>query len=104
VNIRQQTIHANSHSGVHTKYICPIDLLTGKAAVQCNDADKITVQVDSGTPIRKFVDPLPPLASPGGPAGNSSGKYIPNAVPTKWRNVNGDLTNDEYYEIASVEW
>ena len=69
----------------------------------------------TGKAIRKFVDTLPL------PAGHAlttkfaankttltddatASKYIPVAVPKKWTNPQGVTTNDDYYEIAAVEY
>jgi len=68
----------------------------------------------TGKALRKFVDPLPL------PAGHAlttlyaqnapklsdgvTAKYIPVAAPVKWKNPEGTLTNDDYYEIAVVEY
>ncbi|MEY4749736.1 MAG: hypothetical protein RIQ60_1950 [Pseudomonadota bacterium] len=56
---------------------------------------------NSGTALRKFVDSLPGV----GPAGaNNFGAYIPVAVAEKWVTPNGLTTNDDYYELAIVEY
>lgn len=80
--IKVPTFYANSPSGLRP------DPLGG------------TVPIDTGTPLRKFVDTLPGL----GPAGaNNLGQYLPIAVPEKWVDGNGNVSNDDYYEIAAVE-
>lgn len=64
-------------------------------------------QIDTGTALRKFVNTLPsvPGLAPSTNAGvNDLGQYIPVAVPEKWRDGNGNLTNDDYYEIAVVDY
>ncbi len=74
----------------------------------------------TGAALRKFVDVLPlpaghPLAAKQSTysaalgastlaADPSAAKYIPVAVPQKWVNPAGQLTNDDYYEIAVVEY
>ena len=60
----------------------------------------------TGKALRKFIDPLP---LPGAAnarlmADGTTSKYIPVAVASKWRNPQGTLTNDDYYEIAVVEY
>ncbi|MFM9836301.1 MAG: fibronectin type III domain-containing protein [Methylophilaceae bacterium] len=95
--IKQQTYYANSPSGLHSPTAC-YDA-TGAAAVPVPGGI-----CDTGTALRKFKDPLPGLADPGGPVGDSSGKYIPRAIPVKWVNQQGVVTADDYYEIAVVEY
>ena len=56
---------------------------------------------DSGTALRKFVDNLPVLEAP---SGSNSPTYIPAALPVKWMSPDGVLTNDDYYEIAVMEY
>jgi len=51
--------------------------------------------------IRKFINSLPGLGASGT---NNIGQYIPVAVPTKWVNTKGQVTNDDYYEIAVVQY
>ncbi|MDH4289495.1 MAG: hypothetical protein OEV65_12180, partial [Aquincola sp.] len=60
----------------------------------------------TGTALRKFVDPLPlpGAANAKTLADGVTVKYIPVAVASKWRNPQGDMTNDDYYEIAVVEY
>jgi len=62
--------------------------------------------VDTGTPIRKFVDKLGGvyngLETLQGLSDLQSG--IPVALPEKWVNLAGVKTNDDYYEIAVVEY
>jgi hypothetical protein len=57
-------------------------------------------KVDSGAPLRKFVDTLPGFGSV---KANNLGQYIPVAVPEKWTDAAGNAT-DDYYEIAAVEY
>ena len=64
---------------------------------------------DTGRALRKFVDPLAPLAIAGKPTlqGNAQvTKYIPLiAFPEKWTSPSTGLpTNDDYIEIAAVEY
>lgn len=65
----------------------------------------------TGAALRKFVDPLPlPAGHPLAVGGNApkvldgTAKYIPVAVAAKWVNPQGVQTNDDYYEIAVVEY
>ena len=58
----------------------------------------------TGTALRKFIDPLPVVGTPKTLADGKTSKYIPAAVATKWVDGNGVQTNDEYYEIAVVEY
>jgi len=51
--------------------------------------------------MRKFVDGLPGLGSA---QANNLGQYLPVAVPEKWVNGNGVVTNDDYYELGIVEY
>jgi FtsP/CotA-like multicopper oxidase with cupredoxin domain len=62
--------------------------------------------VNTGTPIRKFVDPLGGvyngLENLPGMTDLQSG--IPVAITEKWVNLAGQTTTDDYYEIAVVEF
>ncbi len=64
--------------------------------------------VDTGTPLRKFVDKLGGVYNgletynPLTPTDLSGG--IPVALPEKWVNLAGVQTTDDYYEIAVVEY
>ncbi|MEY8876875.1 MAG: multicopper oxidase domain-containing protein [Leptothrix sp. (in: b-proteobacteria)] len=60
----------------------------------------------TGKALRKFVDPLPMIGAANAKklADGSTDKYIPVAKPVKWVNPQGKLTNDDYYEIAVVEY
>ncbi|HET7831604.1 MAG TPA: choice-of-anchor D domain-containing protein [Gallionella sp.] len=64
------------------------------------------VTIDTGFQLRKFVDTLPSIAglAPTTTAGTGVGNQIPLAVPEKWVDGNGVATNDDYYEIAVVEY
>ncbi len=100
-NKKVPTFYANSPSGMLSTGAC-FDATGAPAASGC----------DTGNAIHKFVDALPPMAYPGGLSlkdGTTSvktalGKYVPVAVPSKWINTQGATTNDDYYEIAVVEW
>ncbi len=62
--------------------------------------------VDTGTPIRKFVDPLGGVYN-GLETLNSLTDLqagIPVALPEFWTNLAGQVTTDNYYEIAAVEY
>ena len=112
----EATFYANSPVGTHDASACYT--ASGSGAHPAAPAT-----CDSGTAIRKFVNPLPLPKLPGGAsipaaAGKtffsapsvldntpiSLGKYIPVAVPTKWVNPIGQVTGDDYYEIAAVEY
>ena len=112
----EATFYANSPVGIHDASACYT--ASGSGAHPAAPAT-----CDSGTAIRKFVNPLPLPKLPGGasiPAAagktffsapsvldntpTSLGKYIPVAVPTKWVNPIGQVTGDDYYEIAAVEY
>ena len=80
--IKMQTYYANSPSGMRP------DPLGGPA-------------INTGAALRKFVDTLPGLTAAGA---NNLGQYIPLATPVKWVNMNGVATNDDYYEIALIEY
>ncbi len=56
------------------------------------------VTVDTGTPLRKFVDPL------AGAYNGLGGAGIPLAISEKWVNLSGVKTGDDYYEIGIVEY
>ena len=56
---------------------------------------------DSGASLRKFVDKMPVLEAP---SNSNSPTYIPAALPVKWKTPDGTLTNDDYYEIAVMEY
>jgi FtsP/CotA-like multicopper oxidase with cupredoxin domain len=77
VGSARPTFYANSPSGFR------IDPLTGLA-------------IDTGAPLRKFVDGLPGLTAAGA---NNLGQYLPVAVP--------DATSypgSDYYEMAVIEY
>jgi FtsP/CotA-like multicopper oxidase with cupredoxin domain len=82
--IRVQTFYASSPSGLHPQY---------DAAGQPTGA-----MSDSGTALRKFVDPLR------GAYNGLDGDGITVAIPDKWVDGNGKVTTDDYYEIAAVEY
>jgi FtsP/CotA-like multicopper oxidase with cupredoxin domain len=111
--IKQQTYYANSPSGLHSPSAC---YDANGSGLDANGAALVPVIggiCDTGTALRKFKDPLPVVADPGGPVplgspagklGDGSGKYIPRAIPVKWVNQQGITTADDYYEIAVVEY
>jgi hypothetical protein len=109
----EATFYANSPLGLHDSNACYTASGSSTPSTNC----------DSGTAIRKFLNPLPLPKLPGGasvPAVQgktffvapsvldntpvSLGKYIPVAIPTKWINPTGQVTTDDYYEIAAVEY
>ena len=69
-------------------------------------AIKTGVFVDTGTPLRKFVDPLGGayngLETVNGMSDLAAG--IPVAIPEPWRTPAGVSTGDDYYEVAVVEY
>jgi hypothetical protein len=77
------TFYANSPAGPAPTY----DMVTGKMTI--NATTQLANPIYTGKALRKFVDPLP---------------TIPAAVAEKWVDLNGVLTNDDYYEIAAVEF
>ncbi len=85
------TFFANSPRGMRCDPLGGRDATTGACLAQVN----------TGRALRKFVDTLPGL---GKAAANNLGQYIPVAVPKKWIDGNGNLTNDDYFEIAVVEY
>ena len=103
----EPTYYANSPIGPNTTS-CYTASGSGQPTTGCN----------TGNAIPKFVDPLPLPRMPGGapiPAApgktffsgsNNSPpqKYIPLAIPTKWVNPMGQVSSDDYYEIAAVEY
>lgn len=78
--IKVPTFYANSPSGARVNY-SP----AGGPAM-----------VDTGTPLRKFVDSLPGLTSAGA---NNLGQYLPLAVSDT-----DSFPGSDYYEIAVVEY
>jgi hypothetical protein len=109
------TYYANSPAGPVTA----LDPVTGLPSV--DPVTDLTVKVDSGKALRKFVDTLPGIPGITSFSGtmttvdgksvtydatqaNNLGQYIPVAVPVKWVDTNGVTTNDDYYEIAAVEY
>ena len=88
------TYYANSPAGK----VVALDPVTGLPTF--NKTTNLPNTVDSGTPLRKFVDTLPGFGSANK---NNLGQYIPVAVPEKWTDAAGNAT-DDYYEIAAVEY
>ncbi|MEQ1685134.1 MAG: fibronectin type III domain-containing protein [Burkholderiaceae bacterium] len=71
--------------------------------------DPLGAGINTGTALRKFVDPLAkPMTAAQVQAATAAGtlpaKYIPIAQVTKWVNPQGVVTGDDYYEIAVVEY
>jgi FtsP/CotA-like multicopper oxidase with cupredoxin domain len=86
--INVPTYYANSPQGVQPAF----DLVTHAYSTT-------GATVDTGTPMRKFVDALPGVDA-GGP-----GVGIPLAITEKWKNpLTGVQTGDDYYEIAIVAY
>jgi FtsP/CotA-like multicopper oxidase with cupredoxin domain len=92
--INVQTFYASSPSG--KRLVIPKDKTGAPALTDGN----------TGKALRKFIDPLPlfGVSTSKKLADGSTDKYIPIAVPEKWINGNGVTTNDDYYEIAVVEY
>ena len=87
------TYYANSPAG-------PVPQLTaGKTSIVPQSG--LPTLITTGTALRKFVDTLPGL---GATNANNLNQYIPVAVAEKWVDLNGNPTNDDYYEIAAVEY
>jgi FtsP/CotA-like multicopper oxidase with cupredoxin domain len=89
-----QTYYANSPQGVRPAYDFVTHALSASATV------------DTGKPLRKFVDTLGGvyngLEASVGATGIDSG--IPVAIPEKWVDGNGKVSGDDYYEVAIVEY
>jgi FtsP/CotA-like multicopper oxidase with cupredoxin domain len=84
------TYFAASPSGVHPAF----DPATHAYSVA-------GVTVDTGMPLRKFIDPLGGALNYNG----LDGTGIPVAITEKWKNpLTGAQTTDDYYEIAVVEY
>ena len=91
-----QTYYANSPQGIRPAYDFGTHTLSATGAT-----------VNTGTPIRKFVDTLGGvyngLDNLPGMTDLQSG--IPVAIKEKWLNpITGQQTDDDYYEIAIVEY
>ncbi len=84
------TYYANSPQGLQPA-LDPVTHLP-LAGVDCNVTPASCV--DTGTALRKFVDPLAGV----------DGAGIPLAITTKWVNPAGVTTGDDYYEIAIVQY
>ena len=91
---RIQTYFASSPSGLRQTVVPEGLLMTPQLGTT------------SGAALRKFVDPLPRLgaANAATMADGTTVRYLPVAVPEKWKNANGVLTGDDYYEIAVIEY
>jgi len=91
--ISKQTYYAHSPSGKRAN-------IPAKALEVFPNYDGST-----GTAIRKFVDTLPQVnATSNKLSDNVTEKYIPAAISTKWKTPAGKLTDDDYYEIAVIEY
>jgi FtsP/CotA-like multicopper oxidase with cupredoxin domain len=94
------TFYANSPQGIqpafdfttHTQSVDVIDPITKLVT-------KPKATIDTGNPLRKFVDPL------AGAYNGLDGAGIPVAIAEKWVNpFTNTLTADDYFEIAIVEY
>jgi FtsP/CotA-like multicopper oxidase with cupredoxin domain len=105
---RKQTFFAYSPSGVRTTAVpeaAPFDALTNPLGGKVLDALGNPIGQNTGAALRKFVDPLPlPGKANAKTMDNGTSKYIPVAKVTQWVNPQGVQTNDDYYEIAVVEF
>ena len=115
VTTLDRTYYAHSPLGLHGPTAC-FDSQGQRITPVLGDA------CDTGIALEKFVEKLPLFALPGKLAippangkkyftgasvntlGIETGKYIPVAIPTKWVNAQGVMSNDDYYEIAVVEY
>ncbi|MGC2166935.1 MAG: hypothetical protein WA632_13090 [Gallionella sp.] len=96
------TYYASSPQGVQPAY----DPATQALSAINPATGKPFLTVDTGTPIRKFVDTL------GGvynglenlPGMTDLQAGVPVAITEKWVNLAGVVTSDDYYEIAIVEF
>jgi FtsP/CotA-like multicopper oxidase with cupredoxin domain len=90
--IRTQTYYAHTPSGV-------------RAAIPAEAAGIMGANYsgNTGTALRKFVDPLPQVGKLS-TLKDGTAKTIPVAVPTKWKTPAGVQTNDDYYEIAVIQY
>ena len=59
---------------------------------------------NTGKALRKFIDPLPTHLGLSYMADGVTQKKVTVGVSTKWVNPKGVTTNDDYYEIAVVEF
>jgi hypothetical protein len=110
--VQVQGYYANSPVG-------PVTALTS-GQVTLNGVTQLPNRVSSGAALRKFVDTLPGIYVPGvtptvrvrqngqwvnvPSTQNNLGQYIPVAVAQKWVDLNGNVTNDDYIEIAAIEY
>jgi len=84
-----QTFYASSPQGIRPAYDITAHTLS------------TTETLDTGVPLRKFVEPLGGAVNYNG----LDGTGIPVAITEKWLNpITGQQTADDYYEIAVVEY
>lgn len=96
--IKVPTYYANSPVGP-VSALKPIGVDQGQATL--DPVTGLPVVAKTGKALRKFVDTLPGI---GATKVNNLGQYIPVAVAEKWVDLNGTVTNDDYYEIAAIEY
>ena len=90
--------YANSPAG-------PSPALTAVTGAKTLDpTTQLPVTITSGKALRKFVDALPGIPGITSFGANALGQYIPVAKAEKWVDLNGITTQDDYYEIAAVEF
>lgn len=96
--VRVQTYFAHSPSGLHNSVV------TEQGSIPGLTIDPLTGTVNSGTALRKFVDPLPKVGVAQTLADGVTQKYIPVAIAQKWVNPKGVVTTDDYFELACIEY
>ena len=92
-NVAVPTYFASSPQGIRPAF----DLVTGLSG---------SVTVDTGAPIRKFVDSIGGVYNglESSAAMSDLAAGIPVAITEKWVNLAGLPTTDDFYEIAVVEY
>lgn len=93
--VKVPTYYANSPVGP----VPALNPATGLTTI--NPVTGLPIKASTGKSLRKFVDKLPGI---GATKVNNLGQYIPVAVAEKWIDLNGTLTNDDYFEIAAIEY
>lgn len=102
-----QTYYASSPQGVRPAYDFTTHTLSAPVLDTLGNVVTPAVTINTGTPIRKFVDPLGgAYRGVGSVAGAADlGTGLPVAITEKWLNpLTGVQTTDDYLEIAIVEF
>jgi FtsP/CotA-like multicopper oxidase with cupredoxin domain len=102
-----QTYYANSPQGMRPAYDFVKHTLSAPVLDAAGNVQTPAVMVDTGAPIRKFVDTLGGAYNglDGLPGMTDLQSGIPVAIKEKWFNpITNVLTDDDYYEIAVVEY